>query len=83
MASTDIYLRIMSPEASIAGRMVGKVTLPGVGGRFTVLSGHAPLIASLGEGDIVYSAGEETVSLHIRSGFAEVSDNAVSVCVEV
>lgn len=80
---TDIYLRIASPEAEIAGRMVGKVRLPGLSGAFTVLPGHAPLISALGEGDIVFSSGSETSSVRIRSGFVEVSDNVVSVCVEV
>ena len=78
-----IYLRISSPEKQIAGQMVGSVTLPGLSGRFTVLHDHAPLISALGEGDIEYIAGDEKKTLHVRSGFVEVSDNTVSVCVEI
>ena len=36
-----IFLKILSPGAQIAGRMVGQVRLPGAAGPFTVLEGHA------------------------------------------
>ena len=78
-----IYLRISSPEKQIAGQMVGSVTLPGLSGRFTVLHDHAPLISALGEGDIEYKVGGEKERVHIRSGFVEVADNTVSVCVQI
>ncbi len=78
-----IYLDIASPETQILGRMVSHVTLPGTAGRFTVLSGHAPLISSLEEGDIEYTVGGVAESVHIRSGFAEVLDDTVAVCVQI
>lgn len=80
---SGIYLSISSPGARILGQMVSAVSLPGLGGRFCVLHDHAPLISALEEGDIEYTVGGEKNILHIRSGFAEVSDNTVSVCVEV
>lgn len=81
--TSDIYLEITSPQKQVLGRMVGKVVLPGEKGQFSVLPGHAPLISSLLEGDIVYSEGDKEESLHIKSGFVEVRDNRVSVCVEI
>lgn len=81
--TSDIYLEIASPQKQILGRMVGKVVLPGTKGRFTVLSGHAPLISSLSEGDIVYEEGDREETVRIKSGFVEVRDNRVSVCVEI
>lgn len=78
-----IYLNISSPEKQIVGQMVGAVTLPGFGGRFTVLHDHAPLISALVEGDIEYKVGGESETLHVKSGFVEVSDNTVSACVEI
>ncbi len=80
---SGIYLSISSPGSRILGQMVSAVSLPGLGGRFCVLHDHAPLISALEEGDIEYTVGGEKNILHIRSGFAEVSDNTVSVCVEV
>ena len=81
--TSDIYLEITSPQKQVLGRMVGKVTLPGGKGRFTVLTGHAPIISSLIEGDIVYSEGDKDEAVHIKSGFVEVRDNKVSVCAEI
>ena len=83
MRTADIYLNITSPDTSLLGLMVSKVSLPGLGGRFTVLSGHAPMISALSEGDIEYVSGEKKSVLHIRSGFVEISDNRVSVCAEI
>lgn len=77
-----IYLNIASPEEQLSRRMVGQVTLPGTAGRFTVLAGHAPLISSLEEGDIEFKAGESREKVHIKSGFVEVLEDTVSVCVE-
>ena len=78
-----IKLEILSPEAVLVTETVEPVTLPGVAGRFQVLNNHAPLITSLEEGEISYSAGGKENSLKIKSGFVEVRDNVVSVCVEV
>ena len=78
-----IKLEILSPEAVLVRETVEAVTLPGVAGRFQVLNNHAPLITSLEEGEISYSAGGKENSLKIKSGFVEVRDNVVSVCVEV
>ena len=48
-----------------------------------VLKGHAPVITSLTAGDVVYDSGNGQARICIRSGFAEVNDNTVTVCAEV
>lgn len=78
-----ILLNILTPEKNLAGHMVGQVKLPGTAGEFTVLSGHAPLITSLTEGDIIFTEGGVSKHVHIRSGFAEVQNDTVSACVEI
>ena len=78
-----ILLNILTPEKNLAGHMVGQVKLPGTAGEFTVLSGHAPLITSLTEGDILFTEGGASKHVHIRSGFAEVQNDTVSACVEI
>ncbi len=83
METAGIYLEIISPDVPRPGMTAEKVVLPGAGGRFTILKGHAPLISALTEGDIEYTVGGKTERLHIRSGFVEVSDNRVSVCAEI
>ena len=78
-----IALKVLSPEAVLVDRDVDTVFLPGTKSRFQVLKNHAPLITSLEAGTIVWRVGDKEKEVRIRSGFAEVRDNAVVACVEV
>lgn len=60
---------------------VDSVTLPGQLGSFTVLRNHAAIISVLTDGDVKYNIGEETHSIHIKGGIADVNNNVVSVCI--
>ena len=81
---TDVIkLHIVSPEGTLVEQAVSAVTLPGTVGPFEVLKNHAPLISSLEKGDIVYVSEVSERRLPIASGFVEVRDNQVDVCVEV
>lgn len=77
-----ILLKIISPQKEILSQEVNMVELPGLMGRFEILTGHAPLISALGKGLISYRKGDESGSVEIESGFAEVRDNIVTVCIE-
>jgi len=48
-----------------------------------VWENHAPLISSLKEGKISYLADKKETELNIEGGFAEVSKNVVTVCLEL
>lgn len=80
----DLYLNIVSPEKSIFEGEISRVTLPGTKGSFTILPQHAPIISSLRKGSLSYVTmdGEEC-KLEIKEGFVELSNNVVSVCVNV
>ena len=78
-----IHLHIVSPEGTLVEQAVSAVTLPGTVGPFEVLKDHAALISSLEKGDIVYVTEGREQRLPIASGFVEVRDNLVDVCVEV
>ena len=79
----EIMLEINSPEATLLSRKVEKVFLPGVCGPFEVLRRHAPLITALVEGDIRYFADGQMHSVKISSGFVEINNNKVSVCLDL
>lgn len=83
MGTDHIRLNISSPEMQPYSLETDCVTLPGENGRFTVLPGHAPLISTLTEGDILYTAAGKESALHIKSGFAEVGGNMVCVSAEL
>ena len=78
-----IALHIVSPEGTLVKTTVSAVTLPGTLGPFEVLKNHGALISSLEKGEIVYVSEGREQRLPIASGFVEVRDNQVDVCVEV
>lgn len=84
-----IHLQVLSPEKTLYEGEVTQVTLPGTLGQFTCLPGHAPLVSSLEKGVVSFAynpsgnAGESTERfISIRSGFAEIKQNKMVVCVE-
>ena len=74
----------MSPEHVLEECKASFVRLPGKKGAFEVLVNHAPLITSLDKGDVEYGTSEgDTKKVSVKSGFVEIKDNKVSVCVEL
>lgn len=78
----ELQLKIVSPEKILFDGQARIVKLPGTEGEFSVLYGHAPLISSLGKGDVEYESGGKPEKISITSGFAEINKNVVTVCVE-
>ncbi len=75
-------LEIVSPEKIYFSGDVTLVTLPGKSGMFTILENHAPILAALDKGIVVYKIATVEHSLNITGGFAEVNNNVVTVCIE-
>ena len=78
-----LKLRIIAPDRMVFEGDVESVTLPGTVGSFTVLNNHAPIISSLESGKMVYKDANGQTDIVVRSGFAEVSHNILSICVEI
>jgi len=78
-----LKLRIIAPDRLVYEGEVESVTLPGTLGSFTVLNNHAPIISSLDMGKITYKDADGATDIAVKSGFAEVKDNILSVCVEI
>ena len=79
---TKLLLTITVPSGVLVNTEADSVSLPGTEGAFTVLNSHAPLIASLAAGDIVYVAGSEIKRQRVEKGFVRVLNNKVEACVE-
>ncbi len=78
-----IRLAVLTPQDTLFEGLVEKVELPGDKGRFMVLKNHAPIISSLSEGDVVYTADEVEKHIRIVAGFVRVNKNEITVCAEV
>ena len=78
-----LQLRIVSPEKIEFDGTVESVLVPGTLGQFEILTGHAPIRSSLGEGQVVYTAPDGKHTIDICGGFVEVQKNKVSLCIEL
>ena len=73
---------ILSPLKSLFQGEATSVNLPGKVGAFTILENHAPIVSTLDKGVITITNKEEVSEIEIVSGFVEVHDNEVTICVE-
>ena len=75
----SLKLEIVTPEKKIFSDTVTDVYLPGADGEMGVLELHAALVTALQPGELRYLKDGTTHELAIGSGFAEVTQQLVSV----
>jgi F-type H+-transporting ATPase subunit epsilon len=81
MAGTFKF-ELVSPERVLLAIDAEQVELPGGDGDFTVLPGHAPVIATLRPGTILARSKDAKKAIFVKSGFAEVRPDGVVVLAE-
>ena len=77
-----LFLEVVTPENALVSQEVDMVTAPGTEGEFGVLPGHVLFLSGIVPGELRYTAGSERESLFVTTGFAEVSNDRVSVLVD-
>ncbi len=78
-----LFVTLVTPEKEIvADPEVDQVNIPGIDGDMGILPDHAPLLTTMRPGRFSYQKGEETVALIISHGYAEVTNNRVTVLAE-
>ena len=78
-----MHLEIITPDKKVFAGEANAVTFPGTEGQFQVLNNHAPLVSTLGVGDVVVettAAAKHTY--RIDGGVVEVLKNKVLVLAE-
>lgn len=78
----DIQLEVVTPDRRFLSTRVSSVTAPGVFGEFGVLPGHVPFMTPLGTGVLTYKNTDGTGYLVVSQGFAEISENKVTILAE-
>jgi len=80
----DLHFELVTPERLLRSEEVYMVVVPGSEGDFGVLSGHAPFMSTIRDGDIaIYrTAGGEPERVAIQGGFAEVNERGLTVLAE-
>ena len=74
---------LATPSRMLVSADVEEVVAPGVEGYFGVLPGHAPLLTTLGSGEVTYRSGRTEQHLLVAGGFAEVQPDRVIILAEV
>lgn len=78
-----MFLEIVTPDEKVFEGEVLSASFPGSDGSFQLLNGHAPLVSTLGKGDIKYNQEKkDEVSILVEGGVVEVINNKVNVLVE-
>ncbi|MEL7048249.1 MAG: F0F1 ATP synthase subunit epsilon [Pseudomonadota bacterium] len=81
MASTFKF-ELVSPERVLLSVEAEEVQIPGAEGDFTVLAGHAPVISTLKPGVIHATMADGKKAIFVRSGFADVTAETVTILAE-
>lgn len=81
MADTFKF-ELVSPERILMSEDVEQVIVNGADGQFTVLPGHAPLVATLVPGILEVVAKGKAQRIYVRGGFAEVDPKSLTILAE-
>lgn len=81
MAATFKF-ELVSPERILISADAEQVVVPGGDGDFAVLQGHAPVISTLRPGVIEATMAGSRKRLFVRSGFAEVGSDRLTILTE-
>lgn len=78
-----MHLIVLTPEKEIYNGQVKSVKVPGTSGQFEILKNHAPIVASLTEGEVRVIDGKgNRQTFLITKGFVEVMKNEVALLVQ-
>lgn len=78
-----MQIEIITPDKKIFEGDVELVQVPGSNGSFEILNNHAPIISTLGEGNIkVVGSNKKEEFFTITSGVIEVLQNKIIILVE-
>ena len=75
-------ISIISPDEEIFNGQGEGIQLPGSEGRFEIKKGHAPMISTLGNGQILVRTSDGDKTFEAEGGVVEVLKDQVIVLVE-
>ena len=77
-----LFLEIVTPEKIVVSQEVDTVVAPGTEGEFGVLPGHVHFLSGIVPGELRYHTGTTKEIMAVTTGFAEVSNDKVSILVD-
>lgn len=79
-----LRFELVTPAKLVRSDEVHMVVVPGTEGEFGVLEGHAPVMATIRDGAVQVwkTEGGNAEEIQVRGGFAEVSENGLTILAE-
>ena len=78
-----MQIKVITPDKHIYEGEISQAKFPGTSGGFEILKGHAPLISTLGAGEIFINATKEgRKTFKVDGGVVEVLNDNIKVLVE-
>jgi F-type H+-transporting ATPase subunit epsilon len=79
-----LHFELVTPDRLVMSDDVYMVVVPGTEGESGIMTGHAPYMTTLKDGEVaVYrSQGGQPERIRVTGGFAEVSDKGLTVLAE-
>jgi len=77
-----LFLEIITPQKVLASQEVDTVIAPGIEGEFGILPGHVNFLSGIIPGELRYYDGNKWEHMSVTNGFAEVSDDKMSILVD-
>ena len=77
-----LELEVVTPDRLVASESVDIVMAMGALGEFGILPSHIPFLTPLQPGELRYRKGSQLEYMAVTGGFAEVSNNKVTVLAE-
>jgi F-type H+-transporting ATPase subunit epsilon len=79
-----LHFDLVTAEKLVRSEVVYMVTVPCAEGDFGVLEGHAPLVSTLRDGELLVFATQsaQPATIRIEGGFAEVNERGLTVLAE-
>ena len=75
-----LKISVISPEATLFEGVANSVTAPAFDGEVGILLNHAPMVTTLGAGEL--RIGDGAQRFRVEGGFLQVVDNVVRVVTE-
>ncbi len=76
-------ISVLTPDRTIFEGSIKSLKVPGVGGAFEILRGHAALVSALKGGSVRIIEEDDTrKTFSIEKGFVEVLNNNISLLVQ-
>jgi F-type H+-transporting ATPase subunit epsilon len=77
-----LTVSVISPEAVLFNGTTESLVAPAFDGQVGILTGHAPMLTLLGNGELRLGGDEGGQRFHVEGGFLQVVDDVVRVVTE-